>query len=206
LTVQGETSAALEWIDRARRIAEQMEASVFLGTIWAFESRARIVGGDREAGLERARKALEQARTGGMRFFGGVALGAVARATESAEERERALDEGEELLSEPCMSHNYFYFLEDAIEAWSSIERWDRVERCGTALDAVDAEEPIGRCRLLAARARALVRLGRDPQDDAAAEAARAVLADVTAIGLRPLRTALEQALARRPQPSEGRE
>lgn len=205
LTVQGETAAALEWIARAQRIAEQMETGVFIGTIGAFEARARILGGEREAGLERARKALERARDGGMRFFGGVALGAVARATRSAQERERALDEGEELLSRPCMPHNQFYFHEDAIEAWCSAGRWDRVERCATALDAVDAREPIGRCRLLATRARALAWRGRDPSDEAAAEAVRVALAEVTALGFRPLQPALERALGRSTPPSRGR-
>lgn len=204
LTVQGETAAALEWIARARRLAEQMETDVFLGITWAFEARARTLGGDREGGLERARKAVEQARNGGMRFFGGVALGALARASGSPQESERALDEGEQLLSQPCMSHNYFYFYEDAIEVWASFERWDRVERCVAALAEVDAEEPIGRCRLLAARGEALARLGRDPGDEAAVEAARLVLDKVTAVGLRPLRPALERALGGSAPPSRG--
>lgn len=195
LTVRGETTAALEWIAKANHIAEAMDTRGFLGVIYAFEARARILGGERELGLERAREALALARDGNMRFFGGLALGALARATDAVQERERALDEGEQVLSEPCMSHNYFYFYDDAIEVWCSLDRWDRLDRCAAALDAVDAAAPIGRCRVLAARARALARLGRDPQDEAARELGRVVLAEVIAANLRPLRAALDRAL-----------
>lgn len=194
-TVQGRPEDALHRIRAAMRMAEPMDSTVFRGTILAFEARAQTLGSDQEAALRCARESLELGRPGALRFFGGVALGALARAA-APSERDRALAEGEQLLATPCPSHNYVYFYEDAIEVWLEAEQWDRAEHGADVLDTVDAEEPFHRCRVLSDRARALAQLGRDPTDEEAAERARAVLGEIRRVGLQPLQRRLEDALA----------
>ena len=64
------------------------------------------------------------------------------------------------VLQKGCVSHNYFWFYRDAIEAALEFEDWDRAERYADALEAYAHAEPPW-SDLFVARARALGRFGR---------------------------------------------
>ena len=65
------------------------------------------------------------------------------------------------VLQQGCVSHNYFWFYRDAIEAALEFEDWDRAERYADALEAYARAEPLPWSDLFVARARALGRFGR---------------------------------------------
>ncbi len=196
LTPQGRTEAALAHIEQAKHIATQMDARVFVGMIRAFEARAHRLGGDLEQARRSALAALDVARSGSMRFFGGVALGALARSAQGDEERASALREGEELLAGACVSHNYFYFYEDAIETCLETAQWERAEGYADGLDAATDAEPIARCSVVGTRARVLSRLGRASSEPVTRSELRQLRETLATVGMRPLLARVDDALA----------
>lgn len=108
------------------------------------------------------------------------------------------LDEGERLLAEGCVAHNYFLFYRDAIESCMARGDGEGVVRYADALEAYTSGEPLPWSNFLIARARALAAWGRGARDAASlAELAR--LRDQAAsAGLGPLRAALDEAAAPR--------
>jgi hypothetical protein len=109
------------------------------------ESTARIalLQGDTARAGAVMDEALVLARGAGMmRFIGPWLLGTAAWCTTDAAARKAALDEGEALLAQGCVGHNYYRFYAHAIEA--SLQAGD-AERCAiwaTALEDYTRQEP----------------------------------------------------------------
>ena len=94
----------------------------------------------------------------------GLALAAmIAR---NAEERAAALAEGERVLGEGAVSHNFIFFNRYAIEACLAAKDWAGVQRYATALEQGLAEEPLPMSNFLVARARAIAAAGRGQKDE----------------------------------------
>ncbi len=115
--------------------------------------------------------------------------------TDRSEARGRCLDDGEAILHEGCVGHNYLAFYPDAIQIALDQSDWDAVERYAAALEDYTRPEPVPRTDFFIARGRALAAFGRGRCDEASlAELAR--LRDEAArVGLRTALPALEAAL-----------
>ena len=183
---------------RSLDLARQIGARRFGPMAMFYIAKGLLLGGPRREAITVLRDALAISREAGHRFTGGIVLGGLASATDDDEERSRVLDEGERLLAEGCVAHNYFLFYRDAIESCMARGDGEGVVRYADALEAYTSGEPLPWSNFLIARARALAAWGRGARDAASlAELAR--LRDQAAsAGLGPLRAALDEAAAPR--------
>jgi len=108
-----------------------------------------------------------------LRYCGPTALGIIALVTENGEERRSALAEGEAILTDGAVGHNYFWFYRSAIEVGLSEQDWPAVDRYATALDQYTAAEPLPWSDFVSAQGRALAALGQGRQDAALADELR---------------------------------
>jgi hypothetical protein len=127
-----------------------------------------------------------------------VGLGALAAVTRDAEARQTALAEGERLLAAGCVSHNYFWFYRDAMEASLGAGDWDEVERYAASLEAYTQHEPLPWSDFFVARGRALAVFGRGRADAAPSDALIRLQDEGERLGLVTALPAIEAALAGR--------
>ena len=123
-------------------------------------------------------------------------LGAIALLLEDPDARERALSEGEAILREGCVSHNYFSFYRDAIDVALSLDEWQRAEHYAEALEIYTKPEALPWSEFFIARGRALARHGRDSCDENALNELRRVREEAERVGLQTAMKALDRALA----------
>ena len=98
---------------------------------------------------------------GVLRYNGPMILGTWALAARTPAQRRWALDEGERLLSQGCVGHNYLYFYAFAIEITLRDSQWDEAERYADALRAYTASEPVPWSDFISVRARTMAAFGR---------------------------------------------
>ncbi|MGE5170626.1 MAG: adenylate/guanylate cyclase domain-containing protein [Rudaea sp.] len=98
-------------------------------------------------------------------FAGPLVLGALAKCAQSGEARRRALDDGEKLLREPCVSHCYFGFYQWAIDATLAAGEWSDATRYADLLEDYSRSEPLPLIDWFVARGRALADAGRGRLD-----------------------------------------
>jgi len=146
-----------------------------------------------------ARELLMQAasitREAGRAFNAGRVFGALAWVMAGdAAVREAALDEGETVLHEGSVSHNYFWFYRFAMDALLSINDWDRVERYAAALEDYTRDEPLGWTDFYIARGRALAAFGRGKRDETTMKELQRLDDETQRVGLMVAKSALEKA------------
>ena len=95
---------------------------------------ATLIPEDPAQALQLAKEALHLGRETGMSYCGPMLLSMVARLTPSGPERASALAEGEQLLAAGCVSHSYFEFYGNAIEAGLQDRDWPSVRRYADSL------------------------------------------------------------------------
>ena len=164
----GELERAAEHLARAHDLARRLGARRLEAEVLLFRAQLELARGHRPEALASLREGLAISRETGMDYVGPALLGALAAATDDADERSRALAEGEELLRHGSLSHNHLWFYRDAIEAALRADDWEEAERFAAALEAYTQEEALPWADFLVARARALAGLGRDGRDDGA--------------------------------------
>ncbi|MBT6828662.1 MAG: tetratricopeptide repeat protein [Rhodospirillaceae bacterium] len=106
-------------------------------------ARCLIFQGKRPQAAELAREAAGICRDTGMGFCGPGVLGVLALASESIEDRDKALAEGQAILDKGCLGHNFYWFHRDAMEAYLESRDWDGAERHAEALATFMAEDPL---------------------------------------------------------------
>jgi len=158
-------------IRRGHEIVKRIGAWRFESPNLRFESRLRHHDGDHDGARAIAVEAVEVCRRTGIGFDGPRTLASLALVTPDADERRRALDEGEKLLAEGAVGHNHLWFYRDAIDAGLDSGDWDEAERYAAALEAFTADEPLPWSDVFIARARALARFGQGERGAAIAEA-----------------------------------
>jgi hypothetical protein len=141
-------------------------------------------------------QALALARDGGMKFFGPTVLALAARLANEPTERVALLDEGEKVLNEGCVSHNYFLFYRDGIEAALEIRDWRRAENYCDALERYTSAEPLPWSDLFVKRGRALARFGRGERSTQLVTEMRGIEAVLQEVGLALHLPAIASALA----------
>ena len=139
--------------------------------------------------------ALAISRETGIRYVGAVILGTLALATDDPETRQRALSEGEKILREGCLSHNYFEFYTDALETCLNVGDWNGAERYASALEYYTRNVPLPLTDFLISRGRALAAFARGERDDATVQDLRH-LCDEAEGWVSSALPALEEALA----------
>jgi tetratricopeptide (TPR) repeat protein len=182
--------------ERSLVLSRQLGARSFETTALGALGRTRAVLGDRATGEKLLRQAYALSREFALAFSGPLLLGEMALAVDDAETRGWALREGERLLRDGCVSHNYFYFYRDAIEVCLGEGHWDEADRYAQALEDYTRAESLAWSDFLIARARALAARGRGARDKAAHLALRRLRDEAACAGLKASLPAIEKALA----------
>ena len=152
--------------------------------------------GRQEEAVAELEKADALSRETGRRFAGARVLGAMALLTTDPERRRAALAEGEALLADGSVGHNYYWFYRDAIEASLGAGEWDEATRYADALEAFARPEPVAFSSFFARRGRALAEVGRGSGDIRLAGTLAELVSEAEAAGLKEPAAALSDALA----------
>ena len=189
---RNEAREALETaIAYSRRLAARRFEALYLAQLSEFPGFA----GRRDEACAMLEQAYAIARETSITFVGPWILGKLARQTDAREVRQRALQEGEELLRQGCVSHCYFHFYRDAIETALMTADWDNAERYATALEAYTSAEPLPWSDFFIARGRALAAHGRNSRSSTIQQELRRLRDEALRVGLLAAVPALDQAL-----------
>jgi tetratricopeptide (TPR) repeat protein len=152
----GEIGPMHGYLERALRLARQLNARRFEAQ--ALEKQARILlhQGHRADGTALLREALSICRDAGTQFCGPVVTSALSLAVEDPAEREALLIEGAQMLARGAVGHNHLWFHRDAIEVYLSAGDAHRAMRHVAALEEYTRAEPLPWSTLFAARGRCL--------------------------------------------------
>jgi tetratricopeptide (TPR) repeat protein len=130
-------------LERTKALVERLGARRFEPLNYIFEAKLRYGEGHRKEASALLERALATSREITVRFSDPWVLGAMALVTEDPDTRQAALKEGEELLAEGAVSHSYFWFYRDAMDACLEAGAWNEVERYAAALETYTAAEPL---------------------------------------------------------------
>ncbi len=193
---------ASEHLERALALVRHLGARRFEATILGWTARVHLAEGRSQEAVERAKQALEICYETGIGFNGPRVLGILALATGKPDERRRALEEGEKLLSEGSVGHSHLTFYRDAIDAKLDDGDWDGVERYAGLLEDFTRDEPYLWSTFFAARGRALAAWGRGRRDAEALAELRRLREEAERTGFMTAIPALEAALGQAESPA----
>ncbi|HEY7641306.1 MAG TPA: BTAD domain-containing putative transcriptional regulator [Steroidobacteraceae bacterium] len=157
---------------------------------------ATLIAEDPAQALQLSKDALAIGRETGMSYCGPMLLSMVARLTSSPAERASALAEGGELLAAGCVSHSYFEFYSNAIEAGLQERDWASVRRYADKLEAYTSAEPLPWTNMLIKRARVLADAGSNGMSSATRASLEALRTECQRMETRTALMAVEKALS----------
>jgi len=190
LMEKGRIAEAEEQFERALAIAQRLGARRFEPFSLLNLSKIMVLEGRRAEAVKTLEEAARISRETGITFLGAWALAAADPAARAA-----ALGEGEEILQQDCVGHNYFWFYRDAMEACLEDADWDGVRRFAAALEKYTRPEPLPWCDFFIARGRALASFGAGGGDEASVAELRRLRDEAGRVGLKSAMTALDAAL-----------
>ena len=158
---QCEPAAAFETAQKCQDMAHDLGVPRFEAEAFGWMALAKASLGEQKEAEQMSGEALRLARELGMTYIGPWTLGIFALITKTKKRRSEALAEGERLLAEGCVSHNYLVFYQYAIEISLRQKDWDEAERYAQALEEYTRAEPLAMMDFYIARGRALARHGR---------------------------------------------
>ncbi len=183
----GELSKAELHVKRMKALAERIGTRRFMARGLHHEGRIRLAQGNRRESVKLCRTAMKISRETGTGYCGPLILATLARATDDADERAEALSEGERMLDEGSISHNYYEFYIEGMEDALERQDWRMVERYAEAMKAFTSIEPLPRTDFFIARGRALAAFGRGGQDGATIDELRRLRDEADRSVWRPL-------------------
>ena len=196
LVEKGDPVAAEPHIERGLELAESLGANRFKPFLMIYLARLRHARqGPRGGAADLMRQALDISRATGVQFLGPWVLATLALVSDDPAASAAALVEGEALLAEDCVGHNYIAFYIAAMEVALRGRDWDEVDRHAQALADYSGQEPIPWCTYFIARGRALAAHGRAPGAATAGELDRLKQA-AQSVGMTNPVAAIDQALA----------
>ncbi len=188
--------SAKQHIERMKALIERIGTRRFMARALQLEARICLTEGNSAEATQLLRSAMEISRESGVGYVGPAILGTLARATDDPDERDAALSEGERLLNEGCVGHNYFEFYMDGIEGALVREDWEAVDRYASALEKYTRAEPLPRTDFFIARGRALAAHGQGDRDDVTIKKLRDLRDEAARVGLNSALPTLDQVLA----------
>jgi hypothetical protein len=157
---------------------------------------ASMIAEDPAQALQLSKEALLIGRETGMSYCGPTLLSMVARLTSNPAERASLLAEGDALLAAGCVSHSYFEFYSNAIEASLQERDWASVRRYADRLEAYTSGEPLPWTNVLIKRARLLADAGESGMKKATRTALETLRAECRKMDAGTLLVAVESALS----------
>jgi len=183
-------------VERMKAMIERIGTRRFMARCLHHEGRIRLVQGNRLEAVKLSRTGMEISRETGVGYCGPLVLATLARATDDADERAKALSEGERMLDEGSISHNYFEFYIEGMEGALERQDWNLVERYAEAMESFTSIEPLPKTDFFIARGRALTTFGRGSRDNATMQKLKCLRDGAERVGLKIALPALNRALA----------
>jgi class 3 adenylate cyclase/tetratricopeptide (TPR) repeat protein len=144
LVEQGDLTAAEPQLERGLALADSLGAKRFKPFLMIYLARLRFAQhGPKPETEAMLREAYEISEQTGISFLGPWVLGTLALVSEDRKVSSDALAQGEALLRQDCVGHNYFAFYRAAMEVALRQQDWDEVERYAEALEAYTRPEPL---------------------------------------------------------------
>ena len=159
-------------------------------------ARVQSMQGRGAQAQELAEEAFAISQESGVTFSGPWVLGGLALITDDPAKRRWALDEGERLFGDGCVSHNYFRFYRDAIETSLDAGEWDRAEGYANSLEDYTRAEPLPWTDLFIAWGRILAAHGRGARGEETIASLVRLKAEAERVGLLAAVPAIDSALA----------
>jgi tetratricopeptide (TPR) repeat protein len=195
LTDMGELDRAKGHLARLEALVRHLGARRFEVTGSVYRARIALMENERAGVLELLRNVMKISRDTGVGFAGPRVLGTLAMATRDPEERQQALQDGEDILRSGAVGHNHFLFYRDAIEASLSAGDRDGAKRYAAALEDYTRPEPLPWTDFFIARGRALAAFGRGDRHEATTAALERLRDEAERLGLVIALPAIERAL-----------
>jgi len=194
----GELDKAEQCLLRSQYLSRRLGSQLIEGVCLQYLSRIKLIKDEKSEACKLANEAVKVLRESesGMTFRGPAALGILALTSDDQDLRKAYRAEAEELLAAGSVSHNYFNFYEDGMEAALREGEWDLVERYAQSLEDYTRDEPLPRCDFFIARGRALAAHGRGNRDEATMTELKRLYDEATRVGLKLVLPSLEAALA----------
>ncbi len=187
-------ASAKQHLEHTNALFERIGTRRFMARARLLEGRICLAEGNRAEATHLLRRAIEISRETGIAYRGATILGTLARATGDPDERDAALSEGERLLDEGCVGHNYFEFYMEGMEGAIERQDWALIDRYASALEEYTLAEPLPRTNFYIARGRALAAHGRGKRDDAIMEELKRLREKAARVGLKTALAALDKA------------
>ncbi|MBY4896964.1 AAA family ATPase [Cupriavidus sp. AU9028] len=140
-------------------------------------------------------EAMALSHATGLRYSGPMILGFLARITPDPDRQRAAIEEGERILAQGCVSHCHLDLYEAEIEVALQAGDWEAAERAANALRDYMAAEPFPWGSFHVRRAQLLAALGRDER--AGRPAGQPRLAQLRALRAEGAQAGLHDALGR---------
>lgn len=181
--------------DLSLTIARRLGSRRFEALANIYKAQVLATTGHIPEAIDLLGEAIAIGRFTGITYSGPWALGALALIAEDTETRSQALHDGEQLLLQDCVSHNYLWFYRFAIEASLQSSNWDEAERFAKALDAYTSRERLPWSDFFIDRARALSAIGRGQREESTIREIMRLRDKATEIGFATALPALNAAL-----------
>ena len=193
----GEFDLAKTYIARTLALAESLGARAWQPQALICKALLDLAYGQQKEARVAVKEALEITCETGRAFQRARVLGTLAWVDKADDaSREAALSEGEEILKEDVVSHNYFWFYRSAMDTMLYLEDWRRVERYASALENYTLQEPLGWTDFFVARARALADFGQKKRGEATLRELERLRDAASTSGLKVAETAIFNALS----------
>ena len=168
--IQGETgdlASAEMCLQRSLDITRLLGSKILEGMCLVLLGNVVLLWDERSKARKHALLAIDilENTESGMTFYGPMALGVLASASEDIDLCRAALSRGEDLLSGYAIAHNHLGFYDNAMTVCLQLEDWDEVDRYAKALEDFSRSEPLPRCTFIIARGRTLAAHGRGKRD-----------------------------------------
>lgn len=182
--------------EQALAIARRLGARRFEGLAQIYTAQVHACKGGGAEAVAHVEEAIAIGRESGITYSGPWAFGVLAIITRDPTRRRLALKQGEEILRQECVSHNYLWFYRHAIEVCLELREWEEVERFTAALEAFTRPEPLPWSDFFIARGRSLAAFGRAQHDEVTVRELRHLRDEAKRVGFVSALPALEKALA----------
>ena len=191
----GEYEPARGHIERALRLARQLNARRFEASAMELQARMLLGEGRRAEAAALLREALSICGDAGPQFSGPSVTSALSLAVEEPAEREAMLAEGARMLARGAVSHCHLWFHRDAIEVYLAVGDAEGALRHAAALEDYTRAEPLPWSTLFAARGRSLANALRGDIDDGLRDQLKRIRAELMTAGFKPFVGAVDAAL-----------
>ena len=196
LIVLGDLDTALKHTQLGLELTQDLGAQRFVPRFLQSQARVALAEGRSRDAENLLEQAVVISKKTGIGYIGAALFGTLALAAGDATRREHALRDGEKILRRGCISHNYFEFYQDAMEACLNIGDWERVNLYAAALEDYTREEPLPMTDFFIARGRTLAAFGRGNREDPTMQELQCLRDEAERVGLKLALPALEAALS----------